>query len=87
MRQRHATFPLRLPESIKTAAQEISQKDGTSLNQFIAIAVAEKIAVMKTADFFEERRRRADWDAFDRILNREGGQPPIPGDEMPEDLR
>lgn len=31
------------------------------------------------------RRERADMEAFDRILDREGGQPPQPGDELPEE--
>lgn len=31
------------------------------------------------------RRERADMDAFDCILNRKGGQPPQPGDELPDE--
>lgn len=31
------------------------------------------------------RRERADMEAFDRILNRKGGQPPRPGDELPDE--
>jgi hypothetical protein len=36
---------------------------------------------MQTEDFFRERRARADDEAFLRILNREGGEPPRPEDE------
>jgi plasmid stabilization system protein ParE len=32
-----------------------------------------------------ERRGRADWEAFDRLMQRNGGEPPRPGDELPED--
>ena len=53
------TYPLRLPKSIKAAAEKLSKADGTSLNQFGATAVAEKIAVMETTAFFEERANRA----------------------------
>ena len=49
------TYPLRLPKSIKAAAERLSKADGTSLNQFVATAVAEKIAVMETTAFFEAR--------------------------------
>ena len=38
------TYPLRLPKSVKAAAEVLSKADGTSLNQFVATAVAEKIA-------------------------------------------
>ena len=37
------SFPLRLPFSIRRQANDLAQKDGLSLNQFISLAVAEKI--------------------------------------------
>jgi hypothetical protein len=78
------TYPLRLPKSVKEAAEAFSKAEGTSLNQFVAIAVAEKIAALKTAAFFEERRQRATPDALDALLSRTGGEPPRAGDELPE---
>jgi len=76
MTTRIATFPLRLPVSLKTALETISDRDGTSMNQFLVIAAAEKIAAMQTEEFFLERRNRADGEAFLRILNRTGGESP-----------
>jgi hypothetical protein len=76
-----AIFPLRLPVSLKTALENISDRDGTSMNQFLVVAAAEKIAAMQTEEFFLERRNRADREAFRRILNRQGGEPPSPEDE------
>jgi antitoxin component HigA of HigAB toxin-antitoxin module len=35
------------------------------------------------ASYFEERARRADYEWFDRFMNREGGEPPRAGDELP----
>ena len=37
-------FPLRLMPSVRRVAENYSQKEGVSLNQFINIAVAEKLA-------------------------------------------
>lgn len=37
-------FLLRLPVSMKEQAVELAKEDGTSLNHFISLAVAEKIA-------------------------------------------
>lgn len=76
-----STFPLRLPVSMKAALEKIAERDGTSLNQFLVIAAAEKISAMETERFFAERRERADDAAFLRILNRKGGEPPRPEDE------
>ena len=53
------------------------------MNQMIATAVAEKVAVLEASTFFEERAKRADYAAFDRIMNRTGGEPPRVGDELP----
>ena len=78
------TYPLRLPRSIKAAAEALSKADGTSLNQFVATAVAEKIAVMQTAAYFEARRQRATGDALAAMLSRTDGEPPRDGDQLPE---
>ena len=75
-------YPLRLPTSVKAEVVRVAKADGTSVNQFVATAVAEKLAAMNTAAFFAERRERADFAAFDRILKRAGGEPPRPGDEI-----
>jgi hypothetical protein len=76
-----STFPLRLPRSIKEAVVKVSKKDGTSINQFIATAVAEKLAVMDAAQFFKSRQGRAELKKFDAIMRRRNGQPPRTGDE------
>jgi hypothetical protein len=77
------TYPLRLPRSIKKAVEQQSKEDGTSINQFVATAVAEKLSALQTAEFFAGRRERADFKAFDKLMKRRGGTPPRTGDEMP----
>jgi predicted HicB family RNase H-like nuclease len=47
-----ASYPLKLPLSIKRAAQRLAKEDGVSLNQWIAGAVAEKVGVVETAAEF-----------------------------------
>jgi hypothetical protein len=76
------TYPLRLPRSLKDAVERISKEEGTSINQFVATAVAEKVSALETARFFQDRKARADFKAFDRIMKRRSGKPPRPGDEM-----
>ncbi|MGO9059696.1 MAG: toxin-antitoxin system HicB family antitoxin [Candidatus Binataceae bacterium] len=78
------TYPLRLPRSLKEAVERLSKEEGTSINQFVATAVAEKVSALQTARFFQERKARADFKAFDRIMKRRGGGPPREGDEMPD---
>lgn len=74
-----STYLLRLPTSVKAAAEKLAKAEGVSLNQFVATAVAEKLSAMNTAAFFTERQERADLEAFLAILTRQGGE--LPKDE------
>ena len=82
MRKQISVHPLRLPTSLKAAVAGISAADGTSINQFVTTAVAEKVSAMKTAEFFTGRAARADIEAARRLLRREGGQPPELDDRL-----
>jgi hypothetical protein len=76
-------YALRLQASIKAEAERLAKAEGTTLNQFINVAVAEKVAVLRTADFFRERVRRADLPAALALLDRLGNDdPPQWGDEV-----
>ena len=75
-----AVIQLRLPRSIKGGVERWAKRDGISMNQLIATAVAEKLSSLETSEFFEERAKRADYARFDRIMRREGGEPPKEGD-------
>ena len=83
MKKQTSTFPLRLPASLKAAVAEISKEAGTSINQFVVMAVAEKVSAMRTAEFFAEHSAEADIEAARCILRRTGGQPPEPDDLLP----
>jgi len=77
-----STYPLRLPKSLKAEVAKVAKRDGTSINQFIAIAVAEKISALETERFFAERAKQADMEKFREILFRPGGEPPQTGDDL-----
>lgn len=81
-RPRAPTFPLRLPNSLRAAVDRLARNDGASVNQFIAMAVAEKVSAIATADEFERRAKSADLDAFDRIMNRDTPRPDRPDDQL-----
>ena len=51
-----AAYALKLPHSVKNAAQRLAAIDGVSLNQFIAVAVAEKIGALESAEAFLKQR-------------------------------
>jgi len=51
-----SAYPLKLPVSVKRAAERLAKEDGVSLNQWIAVAVAQKVGVAETAEVFFARR-------------------------------
>jgi hypothetical protein len=76
-----SNYALRLPNSLMDEVKRIARADGTTVNQFISVAVAEKAAALRTDEYFRSRRERADLRAFDRILAKAGSESPQPGDE------
>ena len=75
-----ASMLLPLPSRAKAEARGLDaachdavRHEGTSVNQFVATAVAEKVGALRAAGYFAERRARADWAAFDRLMARRGG--------------
>ncbi|MHA7887042.1 pilus assembly protein HicB [Roseicyclus sp.] len=71
-----ARVSLNLPQSLKRAAEEFAEKDGVSLNQFIALALAEKVGASGAAQFFAERGKDGDPEWAVEFLK---GRPDVPG--------
>lgn len=77
-----ANYALRLQPSLKSAAERLASAEGTSLNQFINIAVAEKLSALETEEFFHERAAKGDRKGYLRFLDEAGDEAPIEGDEV-----
>jgi len=77
-----SNYALRMPVSLKQGVTEFARADGTTLNQFIVSAVAEKLAALQTASYFAQRASKGDVQQALSFLNREGGVPPALGDEL-----
>jgi hypothetical protein len=79
-----ANYALRLQASLKSEAERVAKAEGTTLNQFINVAIAEKLSALRTADYFKERAARADIGKALELLDR-AGEPPREGDEIVSD--
>ena len=77
------SYPLKLPASVKAAAARLAKEDGVSLNQWISVAIAQKIGVVETAAHFLSRRagkaKAADMLPF---LDKAKQEAPPVGDEV-----
>lgn len=80
-----STLSLRLPESLHERARQLAEREGTSINQLIATALAEKISALDTVSYLEERAERGSVEAFREILRKVPDAPPVPGDELDRD--
>ncbi len=79
-----ATYPLKLPVSLKKEAARLAKQDGVSLNRWIATAVAQKIGVVETtADFLKRRAGKATGSGLSEILRHVPDRERKPGDELP----
>jgi hypothetical protein len=79
---RRSNVALRLQESLLEEARRVAETEGVALNQFINVAVAEKLSALRTEDYFRERGQRGDVALAKRLLTRAGRRnPPAPGDE------
>jgi hypothetical protein len=80
---RKSNMALRLQSSLLEEARKVSESEGVSLNQFINVAVAEKLSVLRTEEYFRERASRANLAKAKRLLKGAGkGNQPVAGDEI-----
>ncbi|CAN5671928.1 hypothetical protein BH23GEM3_BH23GEM3_09750 [soil metagenome] len=63
-----SALSLRLPESLHKRVRELAAREGISINQFVATAVAEKMSALLTEDYLEERARRGSRDRYQEAL-------------------
>lgn len=78
-----STMSLRLPESLHERARELAKREGISINQFIATALAEKLSALDTVEYLAARADRGSRDSFLDALSRVPADEPLQGDELP----
>lgn len=78
-----STVTVQLPNSLHRKIIELAQADGTSVEQFLATAAAEKMAALLTVDYLRREAALGSRADFDRVLSMVPSVPPEPGDELP----
>ena len=62
------TLSIRLPDSLHKRIKQMAKAEGISMNQFITLAVAEKISALATVEYLEERAKRGSRQKFEAVL-------------------
>lgn len=63
-----STMSIRLPNSLHRRLREYAEKEGVSINQFIASATLEKMAAISTQEYLETRAARGSRQKFEEVL-------------------
>ncbi|MCA9973490.1 MAG: toxin-antitoxin system HicB family antitoxin [Anaerolineales bacterium] len=53
-----SVLSLRIPKTLHSQVRELAEEEGISMNQFVMLAIAEKVATLQAIDYLEERARR-----------------------------
>ena len=65
-----SVLSLRLPKTMYNQLRTAAKAEGISMNQFIMLAVAEKIATLSTINYLEERAIRGSREKFLAVLGK-----------------
>jgi predicted transcriptional regulator len=77
-----STISLRLPDSLHRRVRELAEQDNVSINQFIALALAEKISALDTESYLADRASRGDREKFKRAMAKIADREPEDYDKL-----
>ncbi|MEM6645341.1 MAG: toxin-antitoxin system HicB family antitoxin [Bacteroidota bacterium] len=63
-----STLSIRLPESLHRQLKTTAEQEGVSMNQLVALAVAEKLSALRTVGYLRERGERSSRAEFEAVL-------------------
>jgi hypothetical protein len=73
-----------LPESLHRSIQALAEREGYSIDQFLASAAAEKMAALRTLDYLRSEAAGGRREDFERFLAAVPDREPIETDRMSE---
>ncbi len=73
----HAT----IPDFLARLATDVAEREHTTMDQIIAVALASQLGAWQARDSMEQRARRGAVEDLDEILAAVPDAPPSPGDE------
>jgi predicted transcriptional regulator len=74
---------VQLPDSLHKSLQTLAEKDGISVDQFIATAVAEKLAALMTETYLEDLAQQGSREKYQAVLAKVPDVEPEAYDRLP----
>ncbi|MEH2210110.1 toxin-antitoxin system HicB family antitoxin [Nostoc sp.] len=78
-----SNLSVQLPDSLYKSLQELAKQDGISIDQFVATAVAEKIAALTTEIYLGKLAKRGSREKYDAVLAKVPDIEPESYDQLP----
>ena len=78
-----STLNVQLPDSLYKRLHTLASEDSVSSDQFVAVAIAEKISALETQDYLQERASRGSRVKYDNVLARVPDVEPEEQDTLP----
>lgn len=77
-----STLSLRLPGYLHSTVRELAKQEEISINQFITLALAEKISALMTEDYLEARAARGSKEKFEAAMSKAAEIEPLEEDKL-----
>ncbi len=61
---------LRIPKSLHSQVRELAVEEGISINQFVMLALAEKVATLQALNFLDKRVKRGSREKLLAVLDK-----------------
>ncbi|HEY83695.1 MAG TPA: toxin-antitoxin system HicB family antitoxin [Chloroflexi bacterium] len=63
-----STISLRLPNSLHNTIRGLAKEEQVSINQFVTLAIAEKVSALMTEEYLERRAKRGSREKFEAAM-------------------
>ena len=78
-----SALSLRLPTSLHEQLRTLAEQEGISINQFITLAIAEKMASIATEDYLQQRAKQGSREKLLAVLAKAPHVEPEEADRLP----
>jgi len=78
-----STLSLRIPDSLHRTLKDAAEQDGVSINQFVSLAVAEKLSALQTFNLITQKAAKGSRKSFLKAMSMVPAGDSTEGDEIP----
>ncbi len=77
-----STISIQLSEGVKAGIENLAKREGFSIEQFLAMAAGEKLAVMSSLEYLRKEASQGSRQDWDNYLSNVPDVQPLAGDEV-----